>query len=135
MRTTCQSEYGKIKSIFLKSVDDAFIDESTLENEWKALNFLDKPNLSKAKQEYRKFEKLLMGPAIHYFPPDPLVSIDSLYCRDAAIATDHGMIICNMGKPARTHEPEAERKAFVREGLKILGSIKSPGTVEGGDVT
>jgi N-dimethylarginine dimethylaminohydrolase len=135
MTTTCQSEYGKIKSIFVKSVDDAFIDESTLENEWKALNFLSKPDLSTAKQEYKKFEKLLADSAIHYFPPDPSVSMDSLYCRDAAIATDHGMIICNMGKAARRHEPEAERKAFVREGIKILGSIKSPGTVEGGDVT
>lgn len=39
-----------------------------------------------------------------------------------------------MGKPARKNEPEAERKAFEEHGIKILGSIQSPGTVEGGDV-
>ena len=33
------------------------------------------------------------------------VSIDSIYCRDASIATDFGMIICNMGKEARINEP------------------------------
>src|SRR6187399_464879 len=119
MRTTCQSEYGKIKSIFIKSVEDAFVNDSILEKEWQALNFLSKPDLSKAKEEYKKFKNLLAGSTIHYFPQDPSVSMDSLYCRDATIATDHGMIICNMGKPARTHEPEAERKAFVREGIKI----------------
>ena len=71
---------------------------------------------------------------IYSFPHDNSVSIDSIYCRDASIATDEGMIICNMGKPARAKEPEAERKAFEKQGIKILGTILSPGTVEGGDV-
>ena len=136
MKTTTQSEYGKIKSIFIKSVSDAFVNEATIEKEWKALNFLSKPDLQKAKQEYKKFEDLLTnnGTELNYFPLDNSVSIDSVYCRDAAIATDHGMIICNMGKPTRANEPEAERKAFSRKGIKILGSIEAPGTVEGGDV-
>jgi N-dimethylarginine dimethylaminohydrolase len=60
--------------------------------------------------------------------------MDSIYCRDAAIATDYGMIICNMGKPARRNEPAAERKAFETNKIKILGEITQPGTVEGGDV-
>ena len=60
--------------------------------------------------------------------------MDSIYCRDASIATNKGMIICNMGKPARANEPEAERKAFAKKGIKILGSIEAPGMVEGGDV-
>ena len=136
MKTTSQSEYGKIKSIFIKSVSEAFIDDATIDKEWKALNFLSKPDLQKAKQEYKKFEDLLTnnGSELNYFPLDNSVSIDSVYCRDAAIATDHGMIICNMGKPTRANEPEAERKAFSRKGIKILGSIEAPGTVEGGDV-
>ncbi len=136
MKTTCQSEYGKIKSIFIKNVSDAFINEKTIDKEWKALNFLNKPDLDKAKQEYKKFEELLIsnGIALNYFQQDATVSMDSIYCRDAAIATDHGMIICNMGKPTRMNEPETERKAFSEKGIKILGRIQSPGTVEGGDV-
>jgi N-dimethylarginine dimethylaminohydrolase len=136
MKITCQSEYGKIKSIFIKNVNDAFVNESTIDKEWKALNFLGKPDLPKAKQEYKKFEELLTdnGAELNYFPKDDSVSIDSIYCRDAAIATDHGTIICNMGKPARANEPEAERKTFAEKGVKILGSIEAPGTVEGGDV-
>ncbi len=136
MKTTCQSEYGKIKYIFIKKVNDAFVNDTRVDREWKALNFLSKPNLLKAEQEYKKFEELLTnnGTEVNYFTKDDSVSMDSIYCRDASIATDYGMIICNMGKPARVNEPEAERKAFARNGNKILGTIEDPGTVEGGDV-
>lgn len=136
MKQTCHSEYGKIKSIFIKRVSDAFISDEKISQEWKSLNFLSKPDLQKAKAEYQSFEELLKKDSaeIQHFPPYNSVSMDSIYCRDAAIATDFGMIICNMGKPARINEPEAERIAFEKAGIKILGIIQSPGTVEGGDV-
>jgi N-dimethylarginine dimethylaminohydrolase len=135
MNDTCQSEYGKIRSIFMKRASDAF-DENSLDRDWKALNFLSKPDLTTAIAEYSKFEHLLRdaGAAISFFPHDDNVAIDSIYCRDASIATDHGMIICNMGKQARINEPDAERRAFEKNGISILGTIKAPGTVEGGDV-
>ncbi len=60
--------------------------------------------------------------------------MDSIYCRDAAIATNNGMIICNMGKAARNNEPVAEERAFRQNGIPVLGVIKPPGTIEGGDV-
>lgn len=136
MKTTYQSESGKIKSVFIKNVRQAFVNEDTIANQWKQLNYLSKPDLSKAEEEYKKFEALLKseGAELHYLPQDGTVSMDSIYCRDAAIATDAGVILCNMGKPARANEPEAERKAFEKNGIKILGKITAPGTVEGGDV-
>ena len=60
--------------------------------------------------------------------------MDSVYCRDAAITTNKGIILCNMGKAARSHEPLAGKKAFDTNGFTVLGSITSPGTLEGGDV-
>lgn len=136
MKTTHQSEFGKIKSVFIKDVRHAFVNDETVSGQWKDLNYLGKPDLSKAEEEYKKFEALLRseGAALHYFPQDSTVSMDSIYCRDAAIATDAGVIICNMGKPARANEPAAEQRAFEKSGIKILGNIKAPGTVEGGDV-
>lgn len=136
MNQTCHSEYGKIKSIFIKRVEDAFVSDEKISREWKSLNFLSKPDLQIAKEEYAAFESILQNDEIkiHSFPPYNSVSMDSIYCRDAAIATDFGMIICNMGKPARVNEPEAERIAFEKLGINILGVIQSPGTVEGGDV-
>ena len=136
MKLTSQSEYGAIKSVFIKNAEDAFVSEENLAKEWKPLNFLSKPDLSTASSEYQGFKNLLSdgGAELIPFPKDESVSIDSIYCRDASIATDQGMILCNMGKANRLTEPEAQRKAFEKQNIKILGNIRKPGTVEGGDV-
>lgn len=136
MRTTCHSEYGQLSSVYIKPVAQAFIDAATIARDWRALNFLDRPDLDKALAEYARLEDLLAntGADIHHFPADPALSIDSIYCRDATIATDFGMIICTMGKPARALEPAAQQKYFIESGEPILGTITYPGTLEGGDV-
>lgn len=136
MRTTCHSEYGQLSSVYIKPVEQAFIDAATIDRDWRALNFLDRPDLDKALVEYARFEDLLSntGADIHHFPADPALSIDSIYCRDATIATDFGMIICTMGKPARALEPASQQKYFIESGEPILGTITYPGTLEGGDV-
>lgn len=136
MKATCHSEYGKLKSIVIKPAQAAFVSDKHIDNQWKALNFLSKPNLEIAKQEYQVFEKLITntGASIIQLEQDDSVTMDSIYCRDAAIATDFGIIILNMGKDARKPEPAAEQRAFVKHGFSILGSIHAPGTLEGGDV-
>jgi N-dimethylarginine dimethylaminohydrolase len=136
MKTTCHSESGKIEKIFIKPVSKAFINDEKTDQEWRRLNFLSKPDYSKALEEYSDFENFIKsdGATVHYFEEDPTVSMDSVYCRDASIATDFGIIICNMGKADRTAEPNACKKAYARLGMPVLGEIKAPGTVEGGDV-
>ena len=136
MSYTCQSEYGKLKSVFIKNAAEAFMSDDQLEKEWKALNYLNKPDFKKAVAEYDKFESVFKERhvEINHLPTAASVTIDSIYCRDAAIATDHGMIICNMGKPARLPEPGEERRSFESNRMKILGEIVFPGTAEGGDV-
>lgn len=136
MNTTCHSEVGKIKSLFIKNVQQAFISEAHIEQYWKQLNYLGKPGFNTAMEEYKSFESILQehGAEIFHLAQDDSVNMDSIYCRDAAIATDKGMIICNMGKAARVNEPLAEKKAFEKNGISVLGSITSPGTIEGGDV-
>ena len=136
MDYTCHSEVGKIKSLFIKNVQQAFISDEHVEQYWKQLNYLDKPDLHAALEEYKNFESVFQqhSAEIFYLPNDETVNIDSIYCRDASIATDNGMIICNMGKAARMKEPFAEQKAFEANGIAVLGTITAPGTVEGGDV-
>jgi N-dimethylarginine dimethylaminohydrolase len=136
MQYTSQSEYKKLESVFIKTAEEAFIDEEKLQNEWKALNYLSKPDLTGANEEYKAFKNLFAEkvPSISYFPKSDTVTIDSIYCRDASIATDYGMIICNMGKKDRALEPYAQKKCFEANNIPVLGIIKSPGTLEGGDV-
>ena len=89
MKITCQSEFKKIKTVFVKNVDAAWINAKVVEKQWEDLNFLGEPNIETAKIEYQRFEALLKkhGATIQYFPEDESVTMDSIYCRDAAIAT------------------------------------------------
>ena len=137
MNLTCHSDIGKIKSLFIKNVQQAFISEAHIEQYWKDLRYLGKPDLNNALTEYAYFQSVLKkhGAEIFYLPEDATVNMDSIYCRDASIATNNGMIVCNMGKAARMNEPLAEKKAFEANGIPILGTITAPGTFEGGDVS
>jgi N-dimethylarginine dimethylaminohydrolase len=136
MKKTCHSEIGKLNSVFIKKAADAFQYDALISAQWKELNFLAKPDFEKSKSEYQKFENIFLENtiAVFHFEKDETVSMDSIYCRDAAIATDHGIILCNMGKAARNTEPKAQQKIFEKHKFNILGTIESLGTVEGGDV-
>lgn len=85
--------------------------------------------------EHRAFVDLLRahGSEPVFVDDDPQLSIDSLYVRDASIATDDGLILCRMGKEARSEEPGAHERAAESAGIPILGAISEPGRLEGGD--
>jgi len=136
MSSTHHSEYLKLQSVYIKPVENAFVSEEILKAQWQELNYLSKPDFNTSVAEYKTFENQLADAKveIHYFPLDTELSIDSIYCRDAAIATDFGMIICNMGKQGRVKEPQAQKKAYLANNIAVLGEIKAPGTLEGGDV-
>ena len=133
---SAHSESGHLKSVFIKRAKDAFFDDAHVSKHWEALNYLGKPDIQKAFSEYEAFEQVFKdnGTEVLYLPEDASVNMDSIYCRDAAIATSKGMIICNMGKEGRKNEPLAEQKAFEANGIPVLGVITAPGTIEGGDV-
>lgn len=136
MDYSAHSEIGKIKSVFIKPVNQAFIGDSHINQNWKGLNYLSRPDFSEAFNEYENFQSILkdQGADIFLLPEDETVNMDSVYCRDASIATNRGMIICNMGKAGRMNEPAAEKRAFEAARIPVLASITAPGTVEGGDV-
>ena len=135
-KQTCHSETGKIKSLFIKRAEQAFKSELHLSQYWENLNYIEKPHMSKARDEYKNFESILSSfdISLYHIHEDEMVNMDSIYCRDAAIATNAGMIICNMGKDGRKNEPTALKKAFEANGIPILGTIIAPGKLEGGDV-
>ena len=135
MKFSSQNEYGKISEVFLKSIADGFGSQSKLNLHWEHLNYSFCPDFEKAINEYDHFVKILQLNDINvrYFPKDNSVGLDSIYCRDASIVSDHGIILCNMGKLARASEPEAQAKFYQDIGMPVLGKIESPGLLEGGD--
>ena len=55
MRTTCHSEYLKLKSVYIKPVENAFVSEGLLKEQWQDLNYLNKPNFEDSLKEYENF--------------------------------------------------------------------------------
>ncbi|MGI9530874.1 dimethylarginine dimethylaminohydrolase family protein [Lutimonas sp.] len=136
MKITSHSDCLKIKSVMIKPVASAFISQEFISKQWKALNYLDVPDLKAAVKEYEVLESLLEeeGADLLRLSEDASLSLDSVYCRDASIATDFGMIICNMGKEQRLLEPRVQKEFFKQNEIPVFGEISSPGTLEGGDV-
>jgi N-dimethylarginine dimethylaminohydrolase len=136
MNTTHHSEYLKLKSVYLKSAKNGFVSDIQLDDQWKALNYLARPDYESSLIEYKVFQRYFEtnNIEIKYFPLNQNVQMDSIYCRDASIATDFGMIICNMGKGGRINEPQSHLDVYKENNIPILGIIKAPGTLEGGDV-
>ncbi len=136
MKVTRHSEYLKLASVYLKSAKNSFLSEEELSEHWETLQYLSKPNFKKSLEEYAAFQTFFREKNISTcsFPINKKTKIDSIYCRDASIATDFGIIICNMGKQGRIHEPYAQLEAYKMNNINILGEIKFPGTLEGGDV-
>ncbi|EDP71206.1 hypothetical protein FBALC1_01942 [Flavobacteriales bacterium ALC-1] len=136
MSTTHHSEYLKLESVYIKPAKNAFVSNDELTEQWQELNYLARPDFNSSLEEYKMFQEYFITKniEIQFFPFDENVKIDSIYCRDASIATDFGMLICNMGKGGRINEPQSHLKIYKSNNSPVLGIIESPGTLEGGDV-
>jgi N-dimethylarginine dimethylaminohydrolase len=66
-------------------------------------------------------------------PRDEETDLDSIYTHDAGIATSTGIIICNMGKETRKNETKALKSFLIHNNIPVIGEIKFPGIIEGGD--
>ena len=80
-------------------------------------------------RESDRFCDLLEGLGVELVPlsHDPGVGLDSIYPRDAAVICSRGVILCRMGKAARSREPEVFQKEVERLGLPVVGAIEGEG--------
>jgi N-dimethylarginine dimethylaminohydrolase len=133
------SETGQLTHVLLKHPREAFVDHRTIAAEWQPLNFTAPPDLGRATEEYERFVDILRssGAVIHFLPRAAGTTLDSLYARDASIVCGRGIILCNMGKRSRSHEPDAQEAALRAIGAPyaaVAGRIDGAGRLEGGDV-
>jgi N-dimethylarginine dimethylaminohydrolase len=133
---TAQSEVHRLTRVVLKDPRAAFRDDGTVEREWRELNYLAAPSMSRAIAEYERFVELLRGAGtdVVALPADDRTTLDSIYVRDAAVISDRGVVFGRMGKPQRDGEPAAQEERLRSAGVPVLGRIEAPGRLEGGDV-
>ena len=136
MSVHAQSESGMLRRVVLKHARDAFSDRARIEREWRSLNFTGAPDPGRAIAEYDAFVAILAraGAEVDWLPDTPGTGLDSIYVRDASIVCNRGVVLCRMGKAQRGAEPSAQEAALRTAGYDILGSIRAPGCLEGGDV-
>ncbi len=133
---SAQSEIEAVRRMVLKHPRDAFVSDLSIARQWRELGYCGRPDLHGAADEFDALVELVEGFGIEvlFLPLDDDVGLDSLYVRDAAIATDDGLILCSMGKEERRAEPGALERAVGEWGLPIRGAITGDGILEGGDV-
>lgn len=130
------SEVGRINHIVLRRPQEAFVSQENIDAQWRELAYTERPRYAHAVNEYNQFVDLLksFGIAIDFLPGDDSLSLDSVYVRDAVIVSRDGVILCNMGKPQRVHEPAVAKATFLTWGIPVVGAIEGEGRLEGGDV-
>lgn len=62
---------------------------------------------------------------------DPLTNVQ--YTRDTAVTTARGVVLTRLRSPQRQFEVELLSFCFQKLGLPVVGAIKAPGFLEGGD--
>jgi N-dimethylarginine dimethylaminohydrolase len=136
MTPGARSETGPIRSLLLKHPREAWLGQKNIRDQWKALGYTEEPDLAKAVAEYDRFVDLLRGivAEVHFLPADVRTGLDSIYVRDAACVAGRGIILCRMGKSLREEEPGAIGDFCAKAGWPVIGEIREPGTLEGGDV-
>jgi len=136
MKGGVQSDVGVLRRVVLKHARDAFVDQAAIDEQWRGLGYLERPDLEGALAEYDAFVALLQRSdvEVHFLPRDERTGLDSLYARDSTVVSDRGVILCRMGKQQRRGEPAAVADALRSMGIKVHGSIEGEGLLEGGDV-
>jgi len=136
MTETVPSEVLPITSLLLKPPRQAWLDQANVRRQWRALRYAGEPDFTRAAEEYDRFAEILKRsvPEVHFLPEDARTGLDSIYVRDAALTTERGLVLCWMGKELRRGEPEAVGDLAAKNGWPVLGAIREPGTLEGGDV-
>jgi len=132
----CQSMVNPIRKVLIKHTKEGFKNQSELNQSAIKLNYSEAPNFSKSISDYDQFVHLLesFNIEIHYLPQDSNTTPDSIYTHDPCIVSNKGVILCSMGKDNRRSEVPAIESYFESLDIPILGKIKRPGNLEGGDV-
>ncbi len=129
------NEYSPLKQVGVRSAENAFRDDMRLDEQWQKLRFYERPNLKEAIREYQLFQGRLRasGATLIELNDHDDLTLDSIYTRDNIIVSPRGLILCNMGRASRTAEGPLNAMVYEQHGFTVLGRIKSPGTLEGGD--
>ena len=79
------NNWGNLRKVAIRDVDQAFVSDAKIDAEWKDLNFHSRPDLANARKEYKVVEDILAGTGAEVIklPAAPGLTHDSIYTHDA----------------------------------------------------
>lgn len=131
-----QSSVAEVRQILLKHVCNAFISQENMDRQWRDLNYLGRPDFTKALEEYEAFLALLRGFDLefHFLLQSDETGLDSIYTHDPFFIFDGGAVLMNMGKGQRSGEPGSAAVFLESSGIPVVGMITGEGSMECGDI-
>lgn len=129
------AEWLPLKRVAMRSPEEVVNDQNDIAAQWRALNYLDPPDLEEAVREHAVFRATLQdcGVEIVDLKMGRGLSLDGIYVRDTGLSVPGGVIVARMGKGAREPEPRVLTDLLIAAQIPIAGTIFAPGTLEGGD--
>lgn len=127
---------GALQRVLVCSPRAAGWNESERFARWRDLGFHHAPDFAAAQSQHDALchELEAAGAEVIELPPAEDSSLDAVYCHDASLATDFGVIAMRPGKANRISEGQNQESFFTRLGIPILANIVAPGTTEAGDI-
>ena len=131
-----QSMVAPLERVLLMSPEAVGWGDAARGGSWRGLGYARPPAADAARREHAALQATLSeaGAELVALPGSADLSLDAVYTHDASLATEHGIVVLRMGKPARSAEPERHAAFYRSTGIPILGEIHEPGTAEGGDL-
>jgi N-dimethylarginine dimethylaminohydrolase len=98
--------------------------------------YFNAPDHDKAVREHETFVDTLQQLGVEVIVADAPEAgeLDALFVYDPSFTTDEGLLLMWPGKEVRRNEVEMAREAARSLDIPIVGEIREPGTVEGGDM-
>jgi N-dimethylarginine dimethylaminohydrolase len=103
--------------------------------DWRAFGYLHPIDVEQTDREHAAFCELLADAGIEVIAEgrDADGQLDAIFVYDASLVTDQGAILLRPAKALRQVETALAETTYRRIGVPVIGVIKEPGTVEGGD--
>jgi N-dimethylarginine dimethylaminohydrolase len=105
------------------------------DEDWRAFGYLHAIDVERTEHEHAAFRQLLVEAGVEVIAegPDAEGQLDAIFAYDSSLVTDQGAILLRPAKTLRQVETALAETTYRRIGVPVIGVIKEPGTVEGGD--
>ena len=102
---------------------------------WEAFGYLRPMDHELAVREHEVLRQILRDAGVEVLTGeiDDATLQDGIFPYDPMITVDDGVILTRMGKPLREAEVDLAARTLGELGIPVVGRIRAPGRVEGGD--